>query len=84
MASVTGHGVHQETSAMGGPPVIGQLKATNIATHHVEGLDNGASNKSATKLDIGIVGAGLAGLGAAIALRRKGYAVEVGTHCGSP
>ena len=88
MASATSYGVHQETSATGRPRAIGQPNANNdTATHHYhrgDGLNNGGTNKPGTKLDIGIVGAGLAGLGMAIALRRKGYAVEVGAHCRFP
>jgi len=36
-------------------------------------------NSAGEKLDIGIIGAGIAGLGAAIALRREGHRVEVTT-----
>lgn len=32
-----------------------------------------------TRLTIGIIGAGIAGLGAAVALRKAGHEVEVGT-----
>ena len=46
--------------------------------------DTVGTSKPGAKLDIGIVGAGLAGLGVAIALRRKGYAVEVGGDCRFP
>ena len=34
-------------------------------------------NAAGKKLDIGIIGAGIGGLGAAIALRREGHRVEV-------
>ena len=68
-ATLTSNGVHQKTTATNGPQVI------------AEGLNNSGINKPGAKLDIGIVGAGLAGLGVAIALRRKGYAVEVGGDC---
>lgn len=88
MASATSHGVHQETSATGRPRALGQPNANNdiAARHyqHVDGLNNGGTYRPGKKLDIGIVGAGLAGLGMAIALRRRGYGVEVGAHCGFP
>ena len=70
MGSAISNGVYEETSAMDGPRAADD--------HHVEELNNGETYKPSTKLEIGIVGAGLAGLGAAIALRRKGYSVEVG------
>lgn len=74
-------------SAINEPRVNREPRFNNTDTYHyhnVEGLSNSGTNKPSAKLDIGIVGAGLAGLGAAIALRRKGFAVEVGSDCRFP
>lgn len=41
------------------------------------GATMGSIDNNGTKMEVGIVGAGIAGLGAAIALRRAGHEVEV-------